>query len=199
MSEMLHCCDKDLNTIQPYDRDVVHKEGIWHKTSHVWFYDREGYVYFQVRADADKLYTTASGHVLAGEDPKMTAYRETAEEIGININTNNLELIEIDSWKSDTETKHDHAYAYIYLYEIAAGFIGFSVNTTEVTDIIKIKAEDLLGYLLGLPFECDQYSIWERKNLKHKKDLLLMNGEVGILKYGRILQAIHNRTKKEDK
>ena len=118
MAELLHCCNARLEKIEPVDRDIVHKEGIWHKTAHVWMYDSEGYVYFQVRADADKLYTTASGHVDGNEEPEDTAVRETGEEVGVRIWDDELELIEIDAWKFDNEVKHDHAFAYIYLYKI---------------------------------------------------------------------------------
>lgn len=196
MSELLHCCDENLKTIESVERDIVHKKGIWHKTSHVWLYDDEGYVYFQVRADADKLYTSASGHVVAGEEPINTAYRETAEELGFQLDPRKLELIEVDAWKLDTETKHDHAFAYIYLYKIPVNYNAFSVNINEVSDIIKIKAKDLLGYLLALPFECEQLDVHNNK-LKKNKDLLLMDGEISVLKYGRILDAIRKRTDKE--
>ena len=196
MAELLNCCDANLNPIEPRDRDTVHKEGIWHKTSHVWMYDDEGYVYFQVRADADKLYTTASGHVDGNEEPEDTAVRETGEEVGVRILKDNLELIEIDAWKFDNEVKHDHAFAYIYLYKVDNGFTSFSVNPTEVSDVVKVKAKDLLGYLLALPFPCEQFDVHGKK-LKKNKDLLLMNGEVSILKYGRILKAIVERTNNE--
>lgn len=195
MSELLHCCDGNLNTIESADRDIVHKEGIWHKTSHVWLYDDEGFVYFQVRTDADKLYTSASGHVMAGEEPINTAYRETAEELGFQLDPRKLELIEVDAWKLDTEVKHDHAFAYIYLYKIPVNYNAFSVNPDEVSNIVKIKAKDLLGYLLALPFKCEQFDVHNNK-LKKNKDLLLMDGEISILKYGRILKAIINRVKK---
>ena len=195
MAELLHCCDKNLNTIESVDRDIVHKEGIWHKTSHVWLYDDEGFVYFQVRTDADKLYTSASGHVMAGEEPINTAYRETAEELGFQLDPRKLELIEVDAWKLDTEVKHDHAFAYIYLYKIPVKYNAFSVNPDEVSNIVKIKAKDLLGYLLALPFECEQFDVHNNK-LKNNKDLLLMDGEISVLKYGRILDAIRKRTDK---
>ena len=192
MAELLNCCDQDLNPIKPKDRDTVHKEGIWHKTSHVWLYDEEGYVYFQVRADADKLYTSASGHVVANEDPKIAAIREMGEELGFRIIKDQLELIEIDAWKFDSETKHDHAFAHIYLYKVPNGCTDFSVNPTEVSNIVKVKAGDMLSCLLGLPFVCEQFDVYGKKHKKNK-ELLLMDGEVSILKYGRIHSAIDKK------
>ena len=140
--ELLACCNENLEPLLATERNKVHQEGIWHKTSHVWLYDDEGYVYFQVRADADKLYTSASGHVLGNETPKDAAARETREELGIDIRKDNLELIEIDQWKYDTETKHDHAFAHIFLYRIKAGFNEFDVDPNEVSGVVKIKAKE---------------------------------------------------------
>lgn len=196
MGELLSTCTEFLKDTAPIDREIVHKEGIWHKTSHVWLYDNEGYVYFQVRADANKLYTSASGHVLANETPEQAAIREVKEELGIDITDINLELIEIDRWEFDNEIKHDHAFAYIYLYKIPTNFKDFNLDINEVSDIIKIKARDLLSVLLDLPFDYEQYDIYNRE-LKYKKELLTVAGEIQTLKYGRILQAITKRSKHE--
>ena len=194
--EMLATCNEFLDDGDAVERSIVHELGLFHKTSHVWLYDDEGFVYFQVRTDADKLYTSASGHVLANETPQEAAIRETKEELGINIKEANLELIEVDRWEFDSETKHDHAFAHIFLYKLSVNFTEFKVDLSEVSMVVKLKAKDLLGYLLCLPFECEQFNI-QNKKLKHNKDLLLMDGEISILKYGRILQAITKRTTHE--
>lgn len=189
MSEMLSCCDENLNTIEPMDRDTVHKTGIWHKTAHVWLYDADGYVYFQIRSDADKLYTSASGHVMYNESPKQTAKREAFEELGINLDTDNMELIEIDAWKFDSETKHDHAFSHIYLYKLPTNHNEFRVDKNEVSGVVKIKATEILDVLLDKTRMCNQYDL-NNNLLQTNKEILLMPGEIGILKYGRIIQAI---------
>ena len=61
------------------NRDYVHEKGLWHKTVHCWLYDKAGNVYFQIRADSNKLYTSASGHILAGESIKQAFSREIFE------------------------------------------------------------------------------------------------------------------------
>lgn len=189
MSEMLSCCDENLCCIAPVERDVVHKTGVWHKTAHVWLYDTDGYVYFQIRSDADKLYTSASGHVMHNETPKQTAKREAFEELGINLDTDNMELIEIDAWKFDSDTKHDHAFSHIYLYKLPANHNEFNVDKNEVSGVVKIKATEILDVLLGNKQTCNQYDL-NNNLLQNNKEILLMPGEIGILKYGRIMQAI---------
>lgn len=189
MSEMLSCCDENLCCIAPVERDVVHKTGVWHKTAHVWLYDTDGYVYFQIRSDADKLYTSASGHVMYNESPKQTAKREAQEELGVNLDTNNMELLEIDAWKFDSDTKHDHAFSHIYLYKLPQNYNEFNTDKNEVLGIVKIKATEILDVLLGKTNTCNQYDI-NNNLLETNKELLLMPGEIGVLKYGRIMQAV---------
>jgi len=71
-------------------RDVVHREGLWHKTIHCWVINKEegaDYVVLQKRASTKKswpgfLDITAAGHFRAGETLK-DAVREIEEEIGI--------------------------------------------------------------------------------------------------------------------
>lgn len=47
--EYLDIYDENGNKIGTDSRENVHKEGLWNKTVHCWFYDREGNVYFQIR------------------------------------------------------------------------------------------------------------------------------------------------------
>ena len=74
--EHLDIYDEYMNKIGTEKRDIVHQNGLWHKTVHCWIYDDIGNVYFQIRADSGKLYTTASGHVLAGETVRDAFHRE---------------------------------------------------------------------------------------------------------------------------
>ena len=85
----------------------VHKKGLWHKTIHCWLYDDYGNIFFQIRADTNKLYTTASGHVISGETIRNAFNREVKEEIGLEIKNKELELIQILVWKNKTTTKEE--------------------------------------------------------------------------------------------
>lgn len=81
--EYLDIYDEDKNYLGKELRSVVHEKGLWHNTVHCWLYDKEGNIYFQIRKDEKTLYTTASGHVSAGETIKEAFGREVKEEIGI--------------------------------------------------------------------------------------------------------------------
>ena len=64
---MLDFYDKEMQFIGTETRENVHARGLWHKTVHCWLYDDAGRIYFQIRKDVNKLYTTASGHMQSGE------------------------------------------------------------------------------------------------------------------------------------
>ena len=102
MTEYLDYYDSNMNFIGTETRETVHKKGLWHKTIHCWLYDDYGNIFFQIRADTNKLYTTASGHVISGETIRNAFNREVKEEIGLEIKNKELELIQILVWKNKT-------------------------------------------------------------------------------------------------
>ncbi len=79
-------------------KSQAHRKGLWHPTIHVWLYTREGKLLIQQRAknkDTHPLLwdVSVAGHVGAGEDIAISAVREVAEEIGLNIDIGDLEKI----------------------------------------------------------------------------------------------------------
>ena len=96
--EYLDIYDENGNFLGKEDRKIVHRDALWHNTVHCWLFDKEGNIYFQIRKDKKKLYTTASGHVKAGETIKEAFGREIKEEIGYAVNYNEAKLIEINKF-----------------------------------------------------------------------------------------------------
>lgn len=71
-------------------RTAVHQDGDWHRGSHLWLVNSKNEILIQQRSASRQQWPnlwdkSAAGHVLAGEDALTTIVRETAEEIGINI------------------------------------------------------------------------------------------------------------------
>ncbi len=93
--EKLDIYNENGEFIGTEERDVVHEKGLWHKTVHCWLYDKEGNVFFQKRKDRGTLYTTASGHLSAGESVTEAFQREIKEEIGLNIDANDATLVNV--------------------------------------------------------------------------------------------------------
>lgn len=199
--EKLDIYDECMNKIGSENRDVVHAKGMWHKTIHCWMYDDDGNVYFQIRADSGKLYTTASGHVLAGETVRDAFHREIAEEIGVDIDVSDAQPIEIVFWRQDKIKNgtpwHDRAFAHVYINKLPQNFDNFNFQLSEVSGVAKINAQNCLDLLMGKIDTLDAIKITQsgHENVKLGcEDFLVASDEIGIIKYGTVLQNIVHAT-----
>lgn len=198
--ELLDVYNENHEMIGTYPRDEVHEKGMWHNTIHCWLYDNEGNVYFQVRSDADKLYTTASGHVQAGETLKEAFGREVKEEIGLDVDYEKSELLNVVTWKMDKEKNgkviKDRAFANVYLLNISDSKLEFNFIDHEVIGVAKINASDTLRLFNDELAQIEGAYFSEGKKEAHtfiKDDFLLMPGETLIGKYGYILESIKRK------
>lgn len=96
--EYLDIVDENGNpTGETVERSFAHKNGVWHRTSHVWILrKREGKieVLLQKRADTKSFpgcYDISSaGHITAGQGFLDSAVRELGEELGITATEDEL-------------------------------------------------------------------------------------------------------------
>ena len=202
--EQLDVYDETGNYLKTESRQIVHEQALWHNTVHCWLYDKQGNVYFQIRTDENRLYTTASGHVLAGEIIKQAFAREIKEEIGITLEYEKAQLIEIvkfkmDRKKSDGTIWKDRAFANIYAYLIEE-LPTIQCDETEVLGLAKVSAQDTLSLLNGR-IETIPAQIYKNGNQTYQqkisiKEFLVNEGETAIQKYGNILEFILSQTEK---
>ena len=83
--------ENGLPTGEIVSRDAAHREGLRHRTAHVWVIRKtdQGYEILLQKRSMEKesfpgLYDTSSaGHIPAGEEPLPSALRELSEELGI--------------------------------------------------------------------------------------------------------------------
>lgn len=200
--EYLDIYDEDGNYLGKESRDVVHRDALWHNTVHCWLYDKEGNIYFQIRKDEQKLYTTASGHVKVWETIKEAFGREVKEEIGININYDKAVFVNIykfimDKKKTDGTLFRDRAFSNIYVCVFDEEDNNFSFDENEVSGLVKINAKKTLNLLKNEKGEINATIIQSENNsiIEHEKqiefnDFLVNSGETAIGKYGDVLKKI---------
>ena len=193
--EYLDIYDEYMNKIGQESRDTVHQNGLWHKTVHCWMYDDSGNIYFQIRADSNKLYTTASGHVLSGETVRDAFRREIHEEIGLDLDVSGAIPLEIVFWRQDKPQKnwHDRAFAHIYANKLPIGFTNFRFQPEEVAGLVCINAKDCLDLLMDKRTFVRATKITTDKSIDidiTKNDFLVAPNETPIVKYGFVLQSI---------
>lgn len=206
--EYLDTYDENRNFLGKEPRDYVHENGLWHNTVHCWLYDNEGNVYFQIRSDEKTFYTTASGHVLAGENLKEAFGREIKEEIGINIDYENANLVNTVVWKMDKEKAdgtmfRDRAFANVYIHEYKGNYNQFNFDNSEVDGVVKVNALQALELFKKGSGKIDAEIITEQdgKNVEVKKqvdfnEFLVNKHETAIEKYGDVLNKVIEFTNK---
>ena len=199
--ELLDIYDEKGNYLGTEDRKIVHQKALWHKTVHCWLYDKYGNVYFQIRKDEKTFYTTASGHVSAGETLKEAFGREIKEEIGLDLDYEKAELIYTVNFKLDRENKdgsvfRDRAFANVFIYEI--NDIKFDMDPNEVIGIVKVNACNCLELLKKekgkIPATIIDLNNNKEERLIDFKDFLVNKGENAVEKYGKVLEVVINKT-----
>lgn len=205
--EYLDIYDENEKHIGKEEREIVHRDALWHKTVHCWLYDAQGNVYFQIRKKEDKLYTTASGHILAGETVKQGFGREIKEEIGIDVNYEEAQFVYVykfvmDKEKSDGTVFRDRAFSNVYICEYEGKDEDFKFDPEELNGLVKVNAKEVLDILQNEHGKLNGTVIryGEKKNTIENKiicfeDFLVNKGETAIEKYGKILKKIVEVTK----
>ena len=152
--EFLDVYDGNRNRIGTACRDVVHALGLWHNTVHCWVV-WDGKMVFQRRSrntgdkNAGKLYTTASGHVSAGETLEVAFAREVMQEVGLTIaNPNPMGVI---VWVSDIRKKDgtimvDRAYSNMFWAEHKGAIEDFRFDDGEVDGVVAIDLAEFLNW-----------------------------------------------------
>lgn len=98
--ELLDIVDEQGNpTGQTVERETAHREGIRHRSSHVWLFRRRGgrvEVLLQKRSRKKESFPgcydiSSAGHIPAGEDYISSALRELREELGVEAEAGELQ------------------------------------------------------------------------------------------------------------
>lgn len=112
------------------NKNDVYGKGLRHGATHVWIWRNRGRnveVLLQRRGKTKSTWPglldiSAAGHIDLGEDPLQAAVRETKEELGIDINPEDLSLVEIV--KQDLVAPNgskENEYGWVYMLQMPEG------------------------------------------------------------------------------
>lgn len=99
MSEMIEEVDsKGVPTGRSVPRHVVHRDGLWHRTVHIWVVNGNREVLLQRRVESKENYPglwdiSAAGHISFGETSLEAAEKELFEELGITVHPGDLHYV----------------------------------------------------------------------------------------------------------
>lgn len=152
MKEIIDELNDKGEVIGVIDKDIAHKEGRLHRAIHLWIINDEGEILLQKRCGDKKLYPntwdiSVGGHVSTKEDSMHALFRETKEELGIDLDLENLEYFETihERLKYDDIDSNELVDVFIARQNIKKCDI--IIQKEEVADVRWVSIEELF-YLI---------------------------------------------------
>ncbi|MFH1192382.1 MAG: NUDIX domain-containing protein [bacterium] len=128
-------------------KSEVHRDGLWHRTAHVWIYNSKGEIFLQFRANtkdwANMWDISAAGHIGVGEKTLNAALRETKEEIGLKLELDDLEFFKIHELRMTYNEKKNNEHAYVYFFKFDGDINNLKLQKEELAGIKFIFLEEL--------------------------------------------------------
>lgn len=131
-------------------RGKCHKEGLWHKAAVVFVINSQNQVLLQKRSANKRMWpnmwdVTAGGHVLAGEFGFEAILRETKEELGIELEKNDITFIGSTlstNIKGDIINKHFNEY---YIANKDLDETKLKLQAEEVSEVKWIDKDEIIS------------------------------------------------------
>ena len=130
-------------------RKECHEEGLWHRGVYGFIIDKNGNILLQKRSSNKKLWpnrwdVTVGGHVDAGEFGKQTLIRECKEELGINVQDNEIKYLigSTSVYKKNNIINKHYDECYLIMKDIDISKL--KLQKEEVEDVKYFSKEELL-------------------------------------------------------
>ncbi|MBU2997446.1 NUDIX domain-containing protein [Cellulophaga baltica] len=138
MDELIDIYNADrITTGKTVLKSIAHKNGWFHQTVHIWFYTSDRKILVQQRGKHKSVFpllwdVSVAGHIGAGEKIEDAAIREIEEEIGLQVNFNDLKKIGIfKSEHKHSETLIDREFHHTFIVKLQ----------TQLKQLIKQESE----------------------------------------------------------
>ena len=143
-SEILEVYTGDnKNKIGIADRGVIHYCNLWHREIACWVVNEKNEILLQRRSSNKKQYpnmlSVTAGHINLNESPIEATLREVKEEIGLDIQKQ--DLIFIDIFKS--KKPNNYHYKYVYLLKTNKKIEQFTMQENEVSELLYVSIDKL--------------------------------------------------------
>lgn len=140
--EYINIFDENNNPIgEKKEKQQAHEDGNFHRTAHVWIINDKNELLLQKRSSTKKTHPncwdiSGAGHIRAGESVINGAIRELKEELGIELNKNDITFI---GSVISTNKKGDIINNYFNEYYIANKEINTSELQLQEEEVSEIK------------------------------------------------------------
>lgn len=112
-------------------RSLVHRDGDWHRTVHIYIYNQQGNILVHLRSPQKDLSpnmwdTRFGGHVSAGMTVEQTVIRELQEEIGLQVELS--DLVVGTTVQTPKQSNSEFCTRYYYLFSGDVSILKFNDN-----------------------------------------------------------------------
>ncbi len=129
-------------------KSIIHKEGHYHNTAHVWFYTNNGGILLSQRS-AKKIIcpllwdVSVAGHVDSGETIPQASIRETKEEIGLSIAEDDLYRIGVfECFQTYENGIIDNEFHHTFISELKVSLSDLTPQLEEVEALKLVSIND---------------------------------------------------------
>lgn len=184
--EVVKIFDYMYNLIGTEEREVAHRDGLWHETFHCWIIRKRAgkvYVLFQKRASNKKNYPNmldipAAGH-LHCDETKEDGIRELEEELGVKSSTDKMCYLGMRIEIVETPKLHNKEFQHVYLLEDDTPLNKYRLQEKEVSGLVEVELNDGLRLFFGEVDEirCDSAflengELCEKDYILHREDVI---------------------------
>ncbi|MFH1608992.1 MAG: NUDIX domain-containing protein [Patescibacteria group bacterium] len=147
--EYLDICDENGKLTGKKElKKEVHKQGLWHRSAHIWVINSKKEILIQKRSSIvdnhpNEWDISAAGHISAGEDYITSAQRETEEELGIKIDLNYLILIGVVKQQSERPGYINKEINPVYILKADLDLSQIKLQEEEVSEVKFIDYKEL--------------------------------------------------------
>lgn len=149
------CNEAGVPTGETVSRDDAHREGVLHRTAHVWIArekDRGYDILLQKRSMEKESFpgmydTSSAGHIPAGDEPLPSALRELKEELGISAKPEDLAFAGTFRIRYEKEFHgrlfRDNEITWVYVYSAPVDESALTLQVDEVDEARWFDLEEV--------------------------------------------------------
>lgn len=142
------CTPQGEPTGRSVPRSQAHREGLWHRSAHLWLVDQgRTRVLLQRRhpgkqTDPHRWDIAVAGHLSAGQTPLEALVREAFEELGLVLDPESLTFLDAQPKQYDEPGFHDREWQHLFAGFWAGDPSTLVLQPEEVVDVRWMGLED---------------------------------------------------------
>lgn len=145
--ELLFTVDEKNSPIEAQPRDEVHKNGIWHRTTHIWIINSEKQILCQRRSllkdmNPGKWEPFFGGHLAPKEEYIDGAMKELTEELGIKVTEDKFTFFTV------FQSNENHEFQCIFFVTWNGNIADLHLEKDEVDQVKWFENSELFDVLV---------------------------------------------------